>query len=128
MGGTSKVWWGHMPPATPNAPIHYRVTATLPDDATCVDYLKWLSSGHLLAVIRAGARSACATRVLEPASPLRVESHYLFPTLDAFQSYQTNAAPTLRAEGVRLFSPRGVTFERHLSMVEAQIPDAGSRA
>ncbi len=111
-----------MPPEHPGPPVLYSVIATLPDEQTLGDYLSWLRSGHLAAVRHAGAVSARAMRVQEPPLPLRIEASYVFPTLGEFKSYQELHAPRLRAEGMVLFGPKGVTFERRLGSIEADEP------
>lgn len=98
--------------------VEYTVTATLPTPEVLEEYVAWLGGGHARAVVSAGARSARVARLLEPPWPLRVEARYLFASLAQYEDYQTHRASTLRAEGVRLFAGRGVTFERRLGRIE----------
>jgi len=98
--------------------IAYTVTATLPDEATRVAYLTWLRAGHVDAVVAGGAISAMIVRVDEPAAPPRVQTRYVFPSLDAYRTYTQRHAPGLRAEGLQRFPPeRGVVFTREIGTI-----------
>lgn len=111
-----------MPAERTGPPVLYSVVATVPDEQTLGEYVTWLRSGHLRAVLDAGAISAWAVRVQDPPAPLRIEASYVFPSLGAFKSYQEVHGPRLRAEGMVLFGPRGLTFERRLGTIEAREP------
>lgn len=98
--------------------IAYTVVATLPDDAVASEYTAWLESGHLDAVLKAGAGNAVIVRIQDPPSPLQVETRYLFPSREVFERYLREAAPGLRAEGLQRFPPeRGVSFHRRVGVV-----------
>jgi hypothetical protein len=98
--------------------ILYSVIATLPDEATRAQYIAWLEDGHLDHIIRAGAHSAMIARVIDPPSPLRVETRYIFSTRDLYDRYIAETAPRLRAQGLQRFGPdRGVSFERRLAEI-----------
>lgn len=98
--------------------VAYTVTATFPDQATAGRYLAWLEDGHVDAVIRHGAHSGMIIRIEDPSEPIRVETRYIFPTRQTFETYLRDGAPALRAEGVRLFPPgSGVSFERRTGSV-----------
>lgn len=104
-------------------PIAYTVRATLPDEPTAREYIAWLKGGHVDAVLRAGARSATIVRLDGPAGPgggVCVEVRYLFPSREAFDRYEREHAPALRAEGLARFGPgsgRTVSFERSVGQV-----------
>ncbi len=98
--------------------IVYIVTATFPDEGTATEYIDWLKGGHVKEVVAGGAASGAVVRILEPAEVIRVECHYRFLSRAAYERYVTEAAPALRAEGVRRFGGRsGVTLERRLGVV-----------
>jgi hypothetical protein len=98
--------------------IAYTVIATLPDEETARAYVAWLEDGHVDAVIEGGAESGMIVRIQEPASPIQVESRYVFATREAFEGYVEGAAPALREEGLARFGPeRGVRFERRIGVV-----------
>lgn len=100
------------------AALAYTVTATLPDEPTAGEYLRWLEDGHVDQVIEGGAKSAMIVRITEPATPIRVETRYIFPNRDAFDAYERDHAPRLRSEGLELFGPdRAVSFERRVGTV-----------
>jgi hypothetical protein len=100
------------------AGITYTVRATLPDEAVAAEYGRWLTNGHIQAVLAAGALSAMVVRLREPAAPICVESRYVFPNREALDRYLRGTAPGLRAEGLRRFPPeRGVGFERTIGEV-----------
>jgi len=102
----------------PMSTIVYCVTATLPDEATCREYVEWLHEGHVTDVIAGGASSGCVVRIEDPATPIRVETRYEFESREALDRYVEEAAPTLRAEGLARFGPeRGVRFERRVGRV-----------
>lgn len=98
--------------------IAYSVIASLPDEATAREYLAWLEDGHVDQVVQHGAHAAMIVRVLEPASPLQVETRYIFANRQAFDRYVADVAPALRADGLKRFPPeRGVRFERRLGEI-----------
>ncbi len=93
--------------------IAYTVTATFPDRRTADDYIRWLEDGHIDAVLERGAHSAMIVRVTEPATPIRVETRYIFSTRAQFDRYIERHAPALREAGLERFPPTtGVTFAR----------------
>lgn len=98
--------------------IAYTVVATLADEALASEYTAWLESGHLDAVLKAGAGNAVIVRIQDPPTPLQVEARYIFPSREAFERYLREAAPGLRAEGLEKFPPgRGVSFHRRVGVV-----------
>lgn len=106
------------------ARIAYTVTATLPDDATARESIEWLEDGHVDAVVAAGAHSAMIVRLDSPApqtlppGSVQVETRYMFSTRDLFDRYLEHAAPGLRAEGLKRFSPeRGIRYERRTGVI-----------
>lgn len=106
--------------------IAYTVTATLLDAAAAEEYIAWLTGGHVADVIAGGAASGQIAR-LDPAgaeagSAARIEVRYLFPDRAAFDRYEQEHAPKLRAEGLARFGPdRGVGFERRVGAVVAPL-------
>jgi len=106
-------------PEPPAEPVLYSVTATLPSQGVAAEYVAWLRSGHLQDVVRAGALSAAAARLIEPRRPIQVESSYVFASRDAFDRYVRDHADRLRAQGLAVFGPHGVTFERRLAIILA---------
>lgn len=105
--------------------IAYTVTATLPG-AVAEEYIAWLTGGHVADVIAGGAASGQIAR-LDQAGPdaggtVRIEVQYLFPDRAAFDRYEREGAPKLRAEGLARFGPdRGVSFERRVGEVVASL-------
>lgn len=98
--------------------IAYSVTATLPDQDLAREYIAWLEDGHVDEVIKHGAHSAMIVRITEPKVPIQVETRYIFANRQVFDRYIDQAAPALRAEGLRRFPPdRGIRFERRLGEV-----------
>ncbi|MBX3363956.1 MAG: DUF4286 family protein [Phycisphaeraceae bacterium] len=97
------------------AELHYRVVAIIPNPELADRYAQWLIRGHLQDVCNAGATSAAAVRVrpADPSAPIRIESHYTFPSLAHFDEYERLHAPALRQEGLAAFGPEtGIRFER----------------
>lgn len=97
--------------------IAYTVTASFPDAQLRDEYVRWLRSGHVDAVLRGGAAHAEVVLVEDPSAPPSVQSRYVFPDRAAYDRYVATLAPALRAEGVRLFGDRGVRFERMLGTI-----------
>lgn len=96
--------------------VAYTVSAMLPDEGTAREYLDWLLSGHVRGVVRAGALSGSAARIVDPPSPIRVEARYIFANMPAYQAYLLEHAPALRAEGLARFpASRGIRFERSVA-------------
>lgn len=102
--------------------LRYAVTAALPDECLAAEYLAWLTSGHIAAVLAGGAQHAEVVRLdVEQGQPPQIEVHYTFASRAVFDEYTTNIAPKLRAEGVQRFAARGVTFSRRVGIIEAQL-------
>ena len=92
----------------------YAVIATLPDEETARAYRDWLTDGHVQAVLEGGATAAAVTRLHhDPGDPPRIESRYVFASREAFEAYERDHAPALRADGAQRFGSRpGVSFAR----------------
>ena len=91
--------------------IHYSVVAVLPDVITHDRYLTWLREGHLQGVLDGGAVSAEILTL--DASEIRIQTSYCFSDRDAFDRYEREFAPALRADGLKRFGATpGVRFER----------------
>jgi hypothetical protein len=103
---------------------HYAVTAICPTAEIAAEYVDWLTEGgHLQAVIDAGAVSAEAIRLdpppNAPSTPVRIVSEYRFKDRHAFESYEREHAPKLRAEGRERFESMGLRFERETGEIVA---------
>jgi hypothetical protein len=97
--------------------IAYTVIATLPDKRAADEYVGWLDV-HVKEVMRFGALTAMVVKIIEPESPVQVESRYTFADRQAFDRYIAMGAPKLRGEGLKAFPPeRGVRFERRVGEV-----------
>lgn len=88
----------------------YVVRAEASSRELLVAYERWLlAEGHVAAVVEAGALSGEVMRV--DGEPPRIEVHYAFGSRVAFEAYEREHAPRLRAEGLARF-PSGLTFSR----------------
>jgi hypothetical protein len=88
----------------------YTVAVTFPDVATADAWRAWLRNGHVADVMAGGAVAAEVVRV---DGGLRYEVRYRFPSREAFERYERDHAPRLRAEGRSKFPPeRGIAYER----------------
>lgn len=96
----------------------YSVRAVLPDDVVRREYLSWLRSGHVHAVLAGGARAARI--ILDDARPLEIVTQYDFADHAAFQVYERESAPALRAEGVARFGSRASFTRSGGECVEAR--------
>lgn len=98
--------------------FRYTVACTFTDPAVAEAWLAWMRSGHLRDVCDAGASSAEIVACHEHRP--RFEARYAFPSRAAFQAYERDHAPRLRAEGLERFPlALGVTYERSTGEVVA---------
>jgi hypothetical protein len=103
--------------------ISYTVAVTLPDAATAEAWLAWLRGGHVAEVLAGGATAAEIVKLDGDAHGYEV--CYRFPSREAFDRYERESAPRLRAEGLRLFPPeRGVVYRRWVGVVTDRWPVA----
>lgn len=99
--------------------IAYSVTAEFDELSVATEYVRWLQEGHLAAVLAGGALEAVLLRH-EPAAGAQLvfQTRYLFASMAAFDRYEKQFAPALRADGLARFPPsRGVRMTRTLSEV-----------
>ncbi len=98
--------------------IAYTVACEFTDPAIARQWLEWLREGHLQDVCAAGALSAQA--VCLDGQPVVIEVHYLFASRAAFEAYERDHAPRLRAEGLALFPlDLGLTYRRSVGVLMA---------
>ncbi|MCE7975374.1 MAG: DUF4286 family protein [Leptolyngbya sp. PLA1] len=94
------------------------MTARFPGPERVEGYIAWLTGGHVRQVLDAGALSGEVVRLDRPPEQPAVQTRYVFATREAFERYEREAAPRLRAEGLALFGPEtGVTFSREVGTV-----------
>jgi Domain of unknown function (DUF4286) len=97
--------------------IIYTVTATLPDTNTAGEWLRWLREGHIAAILASGATAAEIIAV--DGKPNWFEVRYRFPSREAFDRYEREIAPRLRAEGLKRFPvDRGIVYQRSVGVVQ----------
>lgn len=102
--------------------LRYVVTVTLPEAAMAERFLDWLRNGHIAEVMASGALSAEILRV--DGVPNRFEIVYRFATRSAFERYERDSAPRLRAEGRALFPVEsGVIYQRSVSELVESFPE-----
>jgi hypothetical protein len=103
------------------AEIAYTVCVTLPDEALAREWLRWLREGHVQDMLAGGASAAEFVALDQPA--LAYEVRYRFPSREAFDRYERESAPRLRAEGLRLFPvEKGVAYRRSVGVVTDVFP------
>lgn len=108
------------------AAILYTVRTLCRDLAQRGRYLSWLTPGHVAQVLAAGATSV---RIVLPdrgddTEPALVETQYVFPSRKAFDTYERDHAPTLRADGLKHFpSGSGVTTTRQVAEIATELGD-----
>ena len=101
--------------------VVYTVSATLPDANTEQEWLAWLRNGHIAKVLGGGATAAEIVVLDQPA--LTYEVRYCFPSREAFDHYEREVAPRLRAEGLERFPPqRGINYRRSVGAVCDRFP------
>ncbi len=97
----------------------YTVNAEFDSPEVCTEWLEWLLNGHLADVVKAGALAAEAVQW----TPLRAEARYTFADAAAFETYEQQHAPPLRAEGLKKFPPsRGVRMSRSTGALKLRVP------
>jgi hypothetical protein len=105
--------------------VAYTVAVTFPDDLLLEAWLNWLRSGHVADVLAGGATAAAIVALDAPARTCEVR--HRFPSRDAFERYEREHAPRLRAEGLERFPvERGVQYRRSVGEVLADWPGAHS--
>ncbi len=98
----------------PEKPIYFGVTAKLPNEELAREYIDWLSSKVIPAVLREGATSGRIVR-LQPTTPaqleIKIETQYVFPSSSDFNKYANGSVATeLKTEGTTRFMSRGLEF------------------
>lgn len=102
----------------------YTVTATMPDTSTTEEWLGWLRGGHIAELLTGGATAAEIIALDQPA--LTYEVRYRFPSREAFDHYEREVAPRLRAEGLQRFPPdKGISYRRSVGVVCDVFPRHG---
>lgn len=100
--------------------IRYNVIATLASIDYLDEYTTWLANGHIQAVVNAGGLAG-EYNILHNDDPniIQVASMYLFPHMDALNSYFNGVATVLRADGIRLFveTNKVLKFERYVGNI-----------
>ncbi|MEQ8770584.1 MAG: DUF4286 family protein [Phycisphaerales bacterium] len=103
--------------------LAYSVRATIPTEPLADRFVAWLEGGHLAGVLAGGADRAEVLR-LHPdpgASGVVIEVRYRFPSREAFETYERDSAPALRAEGIERFGPdTGIVMERSVGAIIAE--------
>ena len=101
-------------------PFMYTVAATFTDRGVADEWLAWLNGSHLAAVFAGGAHDAEIIAI--DGIAIAYEVRYRFASRHAFDSYERDHAPRLRAEGLRLFSTeRGVSYGRCTGITLASV-------
>ncbi|MCE7939345.1 DUF4286 domain-containing protein [bacterium] len=101
--------------------VLYVVSCAFTDPAVAEAWVAWLRDGHLAEVCAAGARDAQVFRI--DGDALRYDVHYRFGSRAAFERYLAEAAPRLRAEGLRRFpTALGLTYTRWVGEPVARVP------
>lgn len=107
--------------------IAYTVAVTFSDAESVEQWLRWLREGHIAAVLAGGAIRAEVIALDGPAYSYEVR--YRFPSRDAFERYEREYAPCLRAEGLRLFpAEKGITYRRSVGLVCDEFPSGDQGA
>ena len=103
----------------------YTVTCDFADAGVAGAWLAWLRNEHLAEVCAAGALDAEAVwmDVTPEGMAARCEVRYRFATRDAFERYEREEAPRLRAEGLKRFPlERGLRYTRTAGEIVARHP------
>ncbi len=99
----------------------YTVSCEFDDAAVADEWVAWLRDEHLADVCRAGATDAAVIRL--DGAPVRCEVRYRFPARVAYERYEREHAPRLRAAGLDRFPlERGLRYHRSTAEVVGQFP------
>jgi dipeptidase E len=102
------------------AGVTYTVAAAFEDASLAEEWLRWLTGGHLAEVLAGGAADAEVVE-LEGAAGRSFEVRYHFPSRAAFERYEREHAPRLRADGLARFPvEKGVKYCRSVGAVVAR--------
>src|SRR5262245_51181790 len=97
--------------------IAYTVAVTFREPALAEAWLAWLRGGHIAEVLAGGATRA--EIVAMDGAENAYEVRYRFPSRAAFEVYERDHAPRLRAEGLELFPvEKGVQYRRTLGEIQ----------
>jgi len=97
-------------------PIAYMVAVTFDNPSVVAEWLAWLRDGHIADVLRGGATTAQIVEL--DGAEKTFEVRYTFPSRQAFETYERDHAPRLRAEGLQKFPPeRGLRYRRSVGMI-----------
>ena len=87
----------------------YVVHIAFPDRASMEACLAWLSDRHVADVCAAGASDAELVRLDQEHA---LEARYRFPSREAFERYEREDAPRLRADGLAQIARIGLAKEQ----------------
>jgi hypothetical protein len=87
----------------------YVVRIDFDDAAVRDDFGIWLRDHHIKDVLAAGAQGA---KLYVHAGELAIEVRYTFDSRDAFDAYERDHAPRLRADGTKFLAGRSARFTR----------------
>ena len=90
----------------------YTVRIDFDDPDLRTEFGLWLRDRHIKDVLAAGAQSAKLT-LLDDA--LAIEVRYKFESRAAFEAYERDRAPRLRADGIAFLAGRVARFTRSTS-------------
>jgi hypothetical protein len=101
--------------------VAYTVRVSFTDRCLADAWLRWLRGGHVAEVLASGATSAEVIALDGPDVVGDVRDR--FPSREAFERYEREHAPRLRAEGLRLFPvEKGVGYCRSVGAVLDRFP------
>ncbi|MDA0803949.1 MAG: DUF4286 family protein, partial [Planctomycetota bacterium] len=101
-----------------SAQFRYTVRATFACPSVAAEWLQWLLGGHIDEVLAGGANHAEIVKIDYPSPGCCYEIRYAFQSRTAYEGYEQDHAPRLRAEGVARFPvTRGIQYERSIGTV-----------
>jgi hypothetical protein len=89
--------------------MNYKVRIDFDDPAVRDDCGVWLRDRHIADVLAAGAQSA---KLYVHAGECAIEITYTFDSREAFEAYERDHAPRLRADGLAFLAGRPARFTR----------------
>lgn len=96
----------------PSPLYQFTVAVSFPDEETCERWVEWMYYVHVEEVLSAGAISCEVVRI--EGTTIQLEARYLFESQEAFEAYERNEAPRLRADALEQFPPEtGILYRRN---------------
>lgn len=99
--------------------VRYTVIATLISKEVLDEYVDWLTTGHVQALVERGSALSAEVQVIQ-GDEFRVSASYIFANLASYDTYVNGLALELRVEGIQKFvdTKKAIKFERSIGEIK----------